>query len=275
MSLMEEPWRWAPSSPALSGQSRVCLVGAGPGDPELLTLKAWRALQMATHVLYDHLVSDAVLELIPPGTVRIDVGKRSGRHPLPQADIQTLMLDLVAPGRVIVRLKGGDGYIFGRGGEEAEALAEAGVPFEVIPGITAAQGAAASTGIPLTHRDHASALMLATAHGRDDEAAAVDWTAAARAHQTVVFYMGVGRLAEICARLVAAGRAADTPAAIVERATQPDERCIVGTLADLAERARQAQVRPPALVIVGEVVALRARLARGRENLPATADTKR
>ena len=162
----------------------VTLVGAGPGDPELLTVKATRALQTARLVLYDHLVSPAVLELLPADAERIYVGKESSRHTLPQASIIELMLRLSTAGRSLVRLKGGDGYIFGRGGEEAQALAAAGVPFQVIPGLTAAQGASASTGIPLTHRDHACALVLATGHLRDSSGLDMDWEMLARPRQT-------------------------------------------------------------------------------------------
>ncbi|MEK8050266.1 uroporphyrinogen-III C-methyltransferase [Ideonella sp. DXS22W] len=247
---------------------KVTLVGAGPGDPELLTLKALRALQAASLVLYDALVGEEVLALIPPGADRIDVGKRAGHHSLSQTAICALMLRLAGSGRPLLRLKGGDPYIFGRGGEEVQALARAGIPFEVVPGISAAQGAAAMAGMPLTHRDHASAVVLATGHlrsercGSDGEAAVdLDWDRLARPQQTVVIYMGIGALPVICRELVAHGLPADTPAATVERATRADQRTVSGTLATLPGLARAHAVQAPALIIVGGVVSLRAELA--------------
>ncbi|MEZ5643723.1 MAG: uroporphyrinogen-III C-methyltransferase [Burkholderiaceae bacterium] len=238
----------------------VTLVGAGPGDPELLTLKAARALGAARLVLYDHLVSPDVLELLPADAERIYVGKESSRHTLPQASIIELMVRLAKAGRSLLRLKGGDGYIFGRGGEEAQALAAAGIAFDVIPGLTAAQGASASTGIPLTHRDHACALVLATGHLRDGQGLDMDWAMLARPRQTVVLYMGVNNLPEICRQLLAHGLPPGTPAALIEKATLPQERCITGTVADLPALALRHQVRPPALIMIGEVVSLREQL---------------
>lgn len=250
------------SSPTHSATApaTVTLAGAGPGDPELLTLKAVKALQAATLVLYDHLVSPAVLAFLPPQAERIYVGKESSRHTLPQGDIIELMVRLARSGRPVLRLKGGDGYIFGRGGEEAQALAAAGIPFTVIPGLTAAQGAAASVGIPLTHRDHACSLVLSTGHLRENRQLDMDWDLLARPNQTVVLYMGVNNLPEICRQLMAHGLPGDTPAALVEKATLPEERCIAGTLAELPSLALRHQVRPPALIMIGAVVALRAQL---------------
>jgi len=235
----------------------VTLVGAGPGDPELLTVKAARALAEARLALFDHLVSPAVLKLLPADAHRIYVGKEASRHSLPQEEIARLMIRLARAGHSLIRLKGGDGYIFGRGGEEVEALAEAGVPFRVIPGLTAAQGAAASTGIPLTHRDHVSALVLATGHSRGDRQLDMDWLMLARPRQTVVLYMGVSNLPEICRQLCAHGLPAHTPAALVENATMPEERCVTGTVEQLPKLARQHHIRPPALIIIGEVVGCR------------------
>lgn len=246
----------------------VTLVGAGPGDPELLTVKAVKALQAARLVLYDHLVSPAVLEYLSPDAERIYVGKESSRHTLPQESIIELMVKLARSGRSLLRLKGGDGYIFGRGGEEAQALVAEGVPFVVVPGLTAAQGAAASVGIPLTHRDHACALVLATGHLRDGQGLDMDWPMLARARQTVVLYMGVNNLPEICRQLQAHGLPGHTPAALVEKATLPDERCITGTVAELPALALRHQVRPPALIMIGEVVSVRAQLMPA---LPAVA----
>lgn len=265
MSVME-PSHWltpgqSPGEPAYDGPpGAVTLVGAGPGDPELLTIKAMRALQAAKLVLYDHLVSPGVLDYLPPDADRVYVGKESSHHTLPQASIIELMIRLAKSGRAVLRLKGGDGYIFGRGGEEAQALVAAGVPFTVVPGLTAAQGAAASVGIPLTHRDHACSLVLATGHMRENRQLDMDWEMLARPRQTVVLYMGVNNLPEICAQLIAHGLPQETPAALVERATQPEERCITGTLADLPALAKQHGVKPPALIMVGAVVALRAEL---------------
>ncbi|WP_310564854.1 uroporphyrinogen-III C-methyltransferase [Hydrogenophaga sp.] len=249
-----------PSGAAVPPPGTVTLLGAGPGDPELLTVKAVKALQAASLVLYDHLVSPAVLDHLSPSAERIYVGKESSRHTLPQDDIIELMLRLARSGRSLLRLKGGDGYIFGRGGEEAQALAAEGIPFTVIPGLTAAQGAAASVGIPLTHRDHAASLVLATGHLRDGQGLDMDWAMLARPRQTVVLYMGVNNLPEICRQLVAHGLPGDTPAALVEKATLPDERCITGTVAELPSLALRHQVRPPALIMIGSVVSVRAQL---------------
>ena len=265
MSVLDEPLRFdAASLQASQGAARVTLVGAGPGDPDLLTVKAARALRTAGLVLYDHLVGKEVLELVPRTADLIYVGKQSGHHTLCQDAIIDLMVRLARSGRSLVRLKGGDPYVFGRGGEEAQALAAAGVPFDVIPGISAAQGAAAMAGIPLTHRDHARALVLATGHLQgegDDREPRLDWELLARPQQTVVIYMGVGTLPVICDQLVAHGLSPDTPAATVERATRPDQRTVVGTVASLPTLALVHQVRPPALIIIGGVVSLQQLLA--------------
>lgn len=242
----------------------VTLMGAGPGDPDLLTVKALRALQVADVVLYDHLVSEAVLDIAPASAQRIYVGKETSKHTMPQAAIGALMVDYARLGRRVLRIKGGDGYIFGRGGEEAEALAAAGVPFAVIPGITAAQGAAASCGIPLTHREHARALVLATGHLQNNQQVDLDWDTLARPQQTVVIYMGLGTLAIICERLMAHGMPASTPAALIENATLPAQRCVCGTLAQLPALSAEAGLKPPTLIIIGEVVALQPALAAGQ-----------
>lgn len=252
----------SPVAHAGSPMGHVTLVGAGPGDPDLLTRKAYSALQSATLVLYDHLVGPAVLDCIAPGAERIYVGKESSRHTLPQEQIIELMVRLAQSGRSLVRLKGGDGYIFGRGGEEVQALAQAGIGFDVVPGITAAQGAGASVGIPLTHRDHACTLVFATGHLREDRTVGLDWELLARPRQTVVIYMGVGALPAICSQLIAHGLPADTPAAVVENATLPTERCLAATLATLPALAVAENVQPPALIMVGQVVQLHALLAR-------------
>lgn len=252
---------------------KVTLVGAGPGDPDLLTVKAARALQTASLVLHDQLVSAEVIALLPTSAECISVGKAAGQHSMPQPTITALMLRLAKSGRPVLRLKGGDPYIFGRGGEEAQALADAGIPFEVIPGISAAQGAAALAGMPLTHRDHACSLVLTTGHLRDERGEAdergldLDWDLLARPHQTVVVYMGVGALATICNELVAHGLPAHTPAATIERATRVDQRATVGTLATLPALAAQQGVKAPALIFIGGVVGLHASL--GNHALPS------
>lgn len=248
------------------GPARVTLVGAGPGDPELLTLKAARALAQAEVVLYDHLVSPQVLDLAAPGAQRIYVGKQAARHAMSQEQIIALMLELAHAGRPVLRLKGGDPYVFGRGGEEAEALALAGVPFEVIPGISAAQGAAASAGIPLTHRGHSARVLYVTGHlqaGRGDELElALDWPVLASPGQTLVVYMGLASLPRLCERLMAHGLPGRTPAALVERATLPEQRTLVGTLDGLAALAADNGVQSPALALIGDVVSLQPLLGR-------------
>lgn len=251
----------SPIEPLLPVPAPVVLLGAGPGDPELLTVKGVNALKQASLILYDNLVSEAVLQLAPAEAERIYVGKQSSRHALPQDQICALMVQYAKAGRPVLRLKGGDGYIFGRGGEEAQALAEAGVPFSVIPGLTAAQGAAASLGIPLTHRSHARALVFATGHLQNNQQVDLDWMMLARPRQTVVIYMGLGTLPIICDQLMAHGMSPDTPAALIERATLSQERCVTGCLSTLPELAIANDVKPPALIVIGEVVNLRKVLA--------------
>ena len=274
----------APSGGALprlapSEWGRVTLVGAGPGDAELLTLKAARVLASADLVLYDNLVSSDVLGHVAVGAERIYVGKKSRNHTLPQEGIIELMVRLAQSGRSLVRLKGGDPYIFGRGGEEAEALAAAGIACDTVPGISAAQGAAAATGIPLTHRDHAAMLVFATGHLQGEEGertVALDWAALARPRQTVVIYMGVGTLPTICTQLIAHGLPASTPAAMIERATLPGQRSIVGTLQTLPQLSVAYGVNPPALIMIGDTVTLQARIGSPTGVLtgfPALADT--
>jgi len=238
----------------------VSLVGAGPGDPELLTLRALRVMQRANVVLYDHLVAPALVDLARHDAERIYVGKERDRHSLDQHQINALMVRLARKGMRVVRLKGGDPFLFGRGGEEIEALAAQGIAFEVVPGVTAAAGAAAYAGIPLTHRDHAQSCVFATGHLKDGSTQ-LDWQALARPNQTVVIYMGVGGLANICNGLIEHGLAPGLPAALVEKATWPGQRVVEGTLASLPKTAVAEGVRPPALLIVGEVVRLRSRLA--------------
>ncbi|MCX7892766.1 MAG: uroporphyrinogen-III C-methyltransferase [Burkholderiales bacterium] len=237
----------------------VHLVGAGPGDPELLTLRALRRIREAEVAVCDHLVSEAILSLLPAKCERIYAGKERANHALAQDEINKLLVALAREGRRVVRLKGGDPYVFGRGGEEAEFLARYGVDFEVVPGVTSASGAAAYAGIPLTHRDYTAAVTFVTGHRRSGRCE-LDWPALARPGQTLVIYMGLATLAEICEKLAAHGLAATTPVAVIERATTARQRVVTATLADAAARVAAARVAPPALVIVGEVVRLREQL---------------
>lgn len=232
----------------------VHLVGAGPGDPELLTLKAARLLAAAEVVVYDRLVGEGVLALAGPGAELIYVGKERANHFMRQTEINELLVRRGLRGQRVVRLKGGDPLIFGRGGEEIEALIEAGVPFEIVPGVTAAAGCAAATAIPLTHRDHAQTLILVTGHAKDGEPA-LNWQALCQPGQTLVFYMGHKMLDALCARLVTHGLPASLPAAVVENGTLPGQRTVRATLATLAAEVAQARLTGPALVIVGEVAA--------------------
>jgi uroporphyrin-III C-methyltransferase len=233
---------------------RVVLVGAGPGDPELLTLKGARALAEADVVVYDRLAPAGVLELAPPEAERIYVGKEPGRRAVPQEEIERILVDRALGGATVVRLKGGDPFVFGRGGEELAACAEAGVPYEVVPGVSAAVAAPAAAGIPVTHRGLARSFAVvtgSTAHGDD-----VDIREVATATDTLVVLMAAGHLARTCAELIAAGRREDEPAAIVQWAWTPEQRTVVGTLADLATLAEAASIGPPATLVVGAVAAL-------------------
>lgn len=234
----------------------VWLVGAGPGDPELLTLKALRAIRQATVLLVDDLVDDAVLRRARRSARIVHVGKRGGCRSTPQAFIEQLMLREALAGERVVRLKGGDPFVFGRGGEEMQELVAAGIEFEVVPGITAACGVSAYAGIPLTHRDFAQRCTFVTGHLQDGSAE-LDWAGLARPRQTVVIYMGLTALAQICAKLVEHGLPADHPAAVVQQGTTATQRVVTGTLADLARRVEAAGLESPALTIVGEVVKLR------------------
>ena len=234
---------------------KVYLVGAGPGDPDLLTVRALKLIQCATVTLYDNLVSPAVVDLIPAHVQRIYVGKERGNHTLPQEEINHLLVRLAREGHQVLRLKGGDPFIFGRGGEEIETLSASGIPFEVVPGITAASGVAAYAGIPLTHRDHAQSCVFVTGHLKN-HTMDLDWESLARPHQTVVVYMGLQGLASLCNNLILHGLPSHTPAAIVQQGTRPQQQVVIGTLQNLPERALAAKLQAPTLIIVGGVVTL-------------------
>jgi uroporphyrinogen III methyltransferase/synthase len=233
---------------------KVFLVGAGPGDPGLITVKGRKILERADAILYDHLASGRLLDLAPAPAERIYVGKKRSAHEVPQAEIDAMMIERARQGKTVVRLKGGDPFIFGRGGEEMEALAAAGIPFEIVPGVTTPLGLAAYTGVPLTHREHTSAVTFVTGHSVE----AIDWSKVGAA-DTLVLFMGLVNFAEIAHELIRHGRSPRTPAMVVRWATRPDQQTIAGTLEDLAERIERAGLRPPATIVIGEVVSLRDR----------------
>ncbi len=236
-------------------------MGAGPGDPKLLTLKALEVLQKADVVIYDRLVSDEILRLVPEKAEKIYVGKAPGRHPLSQEDINGLMIKAAVEGKIVVRLKGGDPFIFGRGGEEAEALASEGIKFEVVPGISSAIAAPAYAGIPLTHRAYASSVAIVTGSQAVDASKKVDWERLAGAVDTIVILMGLKPLRDIAKRLMSSGLSPDTPTAVIERGTMEDQRTIIGRLATIADDVERMAFKPPSVVVVGEVVNLGRRLA--------------
>lgn len=237
----------------------VSIVGAGPGDPELLTLKAYRRLQEAEAVVYDRLIPDAILSLIPRGTMRVFAGKSCKQHFMTQTEINETLVRLAKSGHRTVRLKGGDPFIFGRGGEEAEYLAKSGVGFEIVPGISAASGCGAYAGIPLTHRGMATSVRYITGHGAKD-ALNLNWDSLADPDTTNVFYMGLGNLPIIAEKLTAAGLSPDTPAAVVASGATPEQRVVKASLANISSVVAQARLNAPCLIIIGRVAAMAGKL---------------
>ena len=246
----------------------IILVGAGPGDAGLLTLRGLQAVQKADVVFYDHLVTPEIRELVRRDAEMICVGKRAGEHSVPQHETNQMLVDAAREGKTVVRLKGGDPFIFGRGGEELQAAADAGIPFQVVPGVTAAAGATAYAGIPLTHRDYAQSVTFVTGHYKADSAAH-DWSLLAQSRQTLAIYMGTMKAAEISAQLIAHGRDSNTPVAVISRGTRADQQTITGTLQQLEELAKDAPM--PALLVVGEVVQLHQQLAWFQQTTQADA----
>lgn len=240
----------------------VAIVGAGPGDPGLLTLRALMLIQQADAILYDRLVSPQIMELVNPAAERIHVGKASGCHFVSQEDTNALLVQLALKRRRVVRLKGGDPYIFGRGGEEAEFLVDNNIPFQVVPGITSAAGCASYCGIPLTHRDHSQSVTFVTGHRKADDTLELNWSVLAAPGQTRVFYMGLHNAPTIVRELIAHGLSGDCPVALVERGTTPQQHMAVTTLLDLEATIIRENFQPPTLIIVGEVVRLADKLAQ-------------
>ncbi len=240
---------------------KVYLVGAGPGDPKLLTVKAAELLKEADVVIYDRLVGEEILNLAPEKAEKIYVGKRTGKHEVPQDKITELIIDKARGGGKVVRLKGGDPFIFGRGGEEAEALAEKSIEFEVVPGVSSAVVAPAYAGIPLTHRDYAASVAIITGHRAGDAERTIDWAKIAKAVDTMVILMGVESLDAIVGKLLDGGVSSNKPVAIVESGTYPQQRTLIGMLGTIVKEAEQKQIKPPSVIVIGEVANLGRKLA--------------
>ncbi|NQV82537.1 MAG: uroporphyrinogen-III C-methyltransferase, partial [Rhodospirillales bacterium] len=244
--------------PAARGE--VYLVGSGPGDPDLLTFRALRLMQQADVVLHDRLVTDEIMDLVRRDAERIFVGKRRGDHAMPQEEIGQLMIRLAREGKRVLRLKSGDPFVFGRGGEEIDALSSEGIHFQVVPGVTAANGCASYAGIPLTHRDHAQSCIFVTGHAKDDHLD-LDWPTLVRPSQTLVVYMGLDSIAMLTEKLIGHGADPKTPAAIIDNGTRPGQRVVTAALEDLARRAVEEDLPGPSIIIIGSVVTLRDRLS--------------
>ncbi|KCZ72557.1 uroporphyrin-III C-methyltransferase [Candidatus Methanoperedens nitroreducens] len=244
-------------------KGKVYLVGSGPGDPELLTIKAKRLIESAEVILYDQLPGEAILDMLPESAERIDVGKYAGCHKLSQWQINELLVNRAKEGKIVVRLKGGDPYLFGRGGEEAQALAREGIEVEIVPGITSAIAVPAYAGIPVTHRDYASMVTFITGHeDPTKDETALDWDLLARFEGTLVILMGVSMLERNVKELLKYGKSIDTPVAVIERGTRPDQRVTTGTLGDIVGLCKQRKIRAPAITVIGDVVKLHQELAR-------------
>ncbi len=246
----------------------VYLVGTGPGDPDLLTFRALRLMQRADAVLYDRLIGPRIMSLVRRDAERIYVGKKRNEHTMSQEDISALIVTLALKGRRVLRLKGGDPFIFGRGGEEIDEIARHGIPFQVVPGVTAAAGCAAFAGIPLTHRDHAQTCIFVTGHAKDGELD-LNWKALIQPHQTVAIYMGLAMIETLAASFIRHGMAPEMPVAVIDNGTRRAQRVVTGTIADIAAKTSEAELKGPAIIIIGTVVTLRGRLAwfePGREN---------
>lgn len=234
----------------------VMLVGAGPGDPDLLTVKAHRLLGSVDVIVYDRLVAKPILELIPDTTERIFAGKRASNHYMPQEDINNLLVDLARVGKKVMRLKGGDPFVFGRGGEEALHLVRHGIPFEVVPGITSSAGCAAYAGIPLTHRGLAQGVRFVTGHSKGDEPLTLDWRSLADPETTLVVYMGMANVGEISAKLTENGLPSDTPVAVINMGTRPAQKTLLTTLAELPDTIKSSDIKGATLFVIGRVVTL-------------------
>jgi uroporphyrin-III C-methyltransferase/precorrin-2 dehydrogenase/sirohydrochlorin ferrochelatase len=256
-NLLDELISKADADPAYLGE--VFLVGAGPGDPDLLTFRALRLMQKADVIVYDRLVSAPIMDLVRRDAERIYAGKERAKHAIPQENINQLLVRLAKEGKRVLRLKGGDNFIFGRGGEEISELIDEGIPFQVVPGITAASGCTTYAGIPLTHRDYAQACIFVTGHLKDGTSD-LNWAMLSHPNQTVVFYMGLVNVQLICESLKQHGRAASTPAALIEKGTTPEQRVFIGDLNTLPDLVHQNDVQAPTLIVVGEVVELHKKL---------------
>jgi uroporphyrinogen III methyltransferase/synthase len=240
---------------------KAYLIGAGPGDPGLITVKGLECVKTADVIIYDYLANDKLLDQRRPDAELIYVGKQSGRHTLPQDEINALIVKKAKEGKVVARLKGGDPFIFGRGGEEAEALADNNIPFEVVPGVSAATAVPTYAGIPLTHREHTASVAFVTGHENPDkQESKVHWDKIASGVGTIVFFMGMKNLPGIVENLIANGRKPETPIAVIQWGTRPDQKVVTGALKDIVARVQEAKLGPPAIIVVGEVVKLRQKL---------------